>query len=174
MKHYANCAFCGKLVELSRPPRYHVYCSEECKMRFKALERGVTTELIHEILCEHKAPMTKAELLKALKVRDPNGRKVVWWLVEFMERHGIVVIDRSDELNPTVALTRKWEVMCLEDLEQLEKLLEMIDKGAEKADKLNEIEKRIKKLEERMEIVEKKVDILRKAVEKLAKVLAGQ
>jgi len=167
MKYYANCAFCGKLVELSRPPRYHVYCSEECKMRFKALERGITTELIHEILCEY-GQLSKSELMKKLGVRDIASRNVVWWLVKYMDKCGIVVIDKSDRLNPVITLTKEWEVMCLEeDMEKFEKLAKIVGESAKRAEKLKELDDRISKLE-------KKVSILRDAIEKLARVILGE
>jgi len=192
----SRCAYCGKEIELNKGQLLamqrgmHVYCSEECRLRFKALERGVSEETILEKIEEAGGEISQSELLKQFGIRDNTGRIAVTNLISFLEKSGIISKIKKDERTVILKLVEgvieeeEVDSVVSDESENVEVSVEdaesdefgVIEEVIESVDVKRRIrtqEEKIATLEKRVEILEKKVQILRNVIEKLARALAG-
>jgi len=198
----ANCAYCGKEIELNKGQIMamkrgsHVYCSEECRLRFRALERGVTEETILEKIEEAGGEILQSELLKRFGIRDNASRVAVTELISFLERLGVIRKIKQDEKTVILKLVvdeknEEEEVNEMEEKIIGEEITEKdtVTDGVTKENITDEIEEfevieevvnsidvkhKLNAMEKRIELLEKKVQILRNAIEELAKALSGE
>jgi len=205
----ANCAYCGKEIELNKGQIMamkrgsHVYCSEECRLRFRALERGVTEETILEKIEEAGGEILQSELLKRFGIRDNASRVAVTELISFLERLGVIrkikqdektvilklVVDEKNEEEEVNEMEEKIigeeivekdtvtdevaEENITDEIEEFEVIEEVVN-SIDVKHKITSVDERLTAMEKRIELLEKKVQILRNAIEKLAKALSGE
>jgi len=178
-----KCAYCGKPLEPT-PARIatasrgvNLYCNEDCKLRYKAAERGVTESKIIEKLEEIGKSVTLDFLLNELSVRDSEGKKAVMWLISGLRDSGKVRVEKIGD--KTVISLYREEVRFLE--ENFDKLVEMVEERLSKSDRIGEVEKKIEELkqkvedlEKQIEVLNKKADVLKRAIEVIATALSGR
>jgi len=174
-----KCSYCGKNLEPT-PSRIaavkkgsKVYCNEDCKMRSKALERGVTEDKIVEVLERIGSATTLDYLLRELNVRDSDGKKAVMWLISSMKSSGRVSVEKIGD-KTVISLVR--EVKQVEDFENLVQRVEEQVSGrmSEVEKRLEELTSRVSRVEEQIDVLNRKADVLKRAIEVIANALSGR
>ncbi len=126
-----------------------------------ALRRNVTPERIHEVLCEHGGELKLKDVMKQLGVnrRDNFGYGILRKLIEIMSDYGIVTIDDLESSNPTVALTKVWGVMCLEEesLKEIENLVKEVENVQDLHGRVSKVAKELTELKSVVEELKEQI-----------------
>jgi len=116
-----SCAYCGKEFEpnkgqmLAAQRGMRAYCSDECRVRFRARERGITQEGVLEIIKEAGGEIHQSELLKKLGVRDETSRVVATELISLLEKLGFI---EKEKVNGRTVILRIVENVIDEVVEE--------------------------------------------------------
>ena len=134
-----SCAYCGKEFEpnkgqmLAAQRGMRAYCSDECRVRFRARERGITQEGVLEIIKEAGGEIQQSELLKKLDVRDETSRVVATEFVSLLEKLGLI---EKEKVNGRAVILRIAGSVADEVVE--EEVGGMVDKEVREKEEVEE------------------------------------
>ena len=189
-----SCAYCGKEFEPNRGQMLAVqrgmraYCSDECRVRFRARERGITEEGVLKIIKEAGGEIQQSELFKKLGVRDETGRTVATEFVSLLEKLGLI---EKEKVNGRTVILRivgdvtdevvKEEVGGMvdeeirgnegveEEIENIE-TIEMDESSKETiAETVDDVDKELEQIRKQVESInlKEKLDVLEDRIAKL-------